>query len=172
MVLSKAGICTALSQVALQKARKQVGDISSDMFQHCPFPQIPGQLGGPSGRSHPSLVDPAGPPSFLLAKSVLVRKPWQWRRGVLGGARTHCAGALVAVGGPSLGQGFRGRLPRPLTSLRSLRGCRLNSILTLMEEESLVIGSPHPPVKTSPLPLRPEAGVAQGLCTDPLVKDH
>lgn len=55
--MNKAATLTAFSYVTLQKARKQVGKIISDVFQHYPFPQItPSQLGGPLGRSYPSLV--------------------------------------------------------------------------------------------------------------------
>lgn len=55
--MNKAATLNTLSYVTLQKARKQVGEIISDVFQHYPFPQItPGQLGGPLGRSCSSLV--------------------------------------------------------------------------------------------------------------------
>lgn len=55
--MNKAATLTTLSYVTLQKARKQVGEIISNVFQYYPFPQIiPGHLGGPLGRSCPSLV--------------------------------------------------------------------------------------------------------------------
>lgn len=55
--MNKAATLSDLSYVTLQKARKQVGEIISDVFQHYPFPQItPGQLGGPLGISCTSLV--------------------------------------------------------------------------------------------------------------------
>lgn len=62
--MNKAGAFSALSYVVLQRARKQV-EIISDVIQRHPFPHItPGLVGGPPDRSHSSLVDPVGPPSF------------------------------------------------------------------------------------------------------------
>lgn len=132
---------SASSYVVLQKAKQEV-EITSDMFRHCPFPQIIlGQLRDPPGRSFFPLWTLRCGSAFLLAKSVLVKRPQQqwsltcqpeeefWE---VQGAKTGGAETLTALGSPWRGLGFWGCAPHGRQSPEG-------AILTLMEKDFLVI---------------------------------